>query len=1152
MSAAAIPELTLKKQRAAADPQRSIWVSAHAGSGKTYVLAQRVLRLLLSGAPPSQILCLTYTKAAAANMSKRIFDHLAEWVMLEDDALSRKIEATGAPSPDSAKLDFARRLFARAVETPGGLKIQTIHAFCEKLLHLFPLEANASAGFRVLDDMGKAELMALSRRAAIEEVKRDGGELRAALEEIARETTAKGFDDLCDELLHNREALRECDDPEEYAANLRAALGLSEGETLAAVEKEMILGGEPPEAWPELIRLLRQSDKKTEQELASFLHEASLLAPQPECVDVYIRAFYTKSGDPRGVCEKSRFLTRDFARAHPGLLSRMEDERDRLGPLIEKRKAAAVVQRSLALARLGHAILDAYTSVKRRRNLLDYDDLIDRARGLLHRSSPSWVLYKLDAQIDHILLDEAQDTSAAQWDILTAITDEFSSGMGARNLDRSFFVVGDEKQSIFSFQGAAPEKFQEMRRDVERRFVAAGRGFAQISLHQSFRSAQGILEAVDRVFAHPENGVGLGLSATETMIHQSIKSDVPSLVEIWSPIVKESVAEPEDWRLPVDTIGLDDPSERMAQKVAGKIANLLKIDSGECVIDRAGPRPVEAGDILILVRKRGPFFDAMIRALKARGVAVAGADRLDIARHIAVNDLVALGRAVLLPQDDLMLATVLKTPLIGFDDDDLIALAPGRKGSLYDALAHAPEERYRAATETFAQWCRDAEALPPFEFYSKLLGAGGGRRRLVARLGIEANDALDEFLRLAMSFERETSPSLTAFLALVESLDLSVKRDMEAAGSAVRVMTVHAAKGLEAKIVFLPDCCGAPFGKHDPKLFRPGDRENGPLAWSRGKEHDPAALTRSRDDHRQEQLREYQRLLYVALTRAEERLYIGGFYGKKEPPAECWYLTVRNALAESAVEYPDPLEPGASLLRLGDVPLRSNLAPPPPPESDQAPPAFATTPAPFEPPQRPPLRPSSALAGADVIAPQDSLAPDRRAAEHVRLGVMTHALLQYLPETSPEKRWAAAESFLNLRARDLNDEQRAKIIADVMKVIAHPALFPLFGENALAEVDVVATLEDGLSVVGRIDRFVETTDDVRIVDFKTGLPHEKPAPEHLRQLALYRAAVAPMYPDKSVRCFLIFTRTAAIVEADAAELDSALALARKGYSSFSA
>lgn len=1150
MSAFPIPELTLKKQRDAADPERSVWVSAHAGSGKTYVLAQRVLRLLLSGAPPSQILCLTYTRAAAANMSKRIFDHLAEWVMLEDADLTKRIEATGAPTPDPAKLDFARRLFARVVETPGGLKIQTIHAFCEKLLHLFPFEANVPAGFRVLDEMAQTELMELSRRAVIEQAIRDGGDVHTALQEIAREISTHSFDKLCQELLFNRDALSQCDDLDDYAADLRVALGLHDDETLASVEREMIFGGEPPEQWPELERLLR-SGTANDKKLADHLAAASLSAPHPDCLTSYLATFFTEKGAPRGVGDKA-IITKGLAKTHASLLSRMEAERDRLGPLIEKRKAAATVQRSLALARLGHAILDAYMCAKRRRNLLDYDDLIARARNLLHRSSPSWVLYKLDAQIDHILLDEAQDTSAAQWDILAAIADEFAAGAGARAASRSFFAVGDEKQSIFSFQGAAPEKFQEMRREFERRFNAAGRGFAQISLHQSFRSAKGILEAVDQVFAHADNGAGLGLSVTETMTHESIKTHLPALVEIWPLIGKEENVKTEDWRLPVDTVGRDDPSERMAQRVAGKIAALLKPESGEHVMDKHGPRAIRAGDILVLVRKRGPFFEAIIRALKARGVPVAGADRLDVAKHIAVNDLVAIGRAALLPQDDLTLATVLKTPLLGFDDDDLIALAPGRRGALHDALATAKEERYRKAAATLAQWREDATTSPPFEFYSRLLGPGGGRRRLVARLGVEANDALDEFLRLALSFERETSPSLTAFLAMVESLDLSIKRDMEAAGDAVRVMTVHAAKGLEAKIVFLPDTCVAPNGRHDPKLFRLGDRRPGLLAWTRGKDHDPTALTQARAARHQDELKEYQRLLYVALTRAEERLYISGFHGKNQPTAESWYLSVRGALAQRGVEHPDPLEPGGAVLRLGDIPLRHDLSATTPAEIDQAPPAFATTPAPVERPPRPPLRPSSALAGADAQPSRAASRPNRAEAERVRLGVVTHALLQYLPATAPAQRRAAAESFLKLRAADLDDARRADIIDAVLNVIAHPELAPLFGESALAEVDVVATLADGLAVAGRIDRFVETAEDVRIVDFKTGRPQEKPAPEYLRQLALYRAAVAPMYPGKKLRCFLIFTNTASIVEAGDADLDGALDLARRDYLSFSA
>ncbi|MGD9658252.1 MAG: UvrD-helicase domain-containing protein, partial [Methylocystis sp.] len=757
MSERPVGGLTIRRQRTASDPFASAWVSAHAGSGKTHVLAQRVLRLLLAGARPSQILCLTYTKAAAANMGSRVFDRLARWATLDDSSLAKDIAEMGATIGSRGDLDFARQLFARAVETPGGLKIQTIHAFCEKLLHIFPLEANVPASFRVVDDLERAELMNAARRRALDAATRDGGPLRKALECVARQASAAAFDALCEELLRHRQKIARMREQDDYEARVFAALGLRPDETLARIDAAIIDDGEPPAAWPALAKLLR-GGSTNDGKLASSLEAAFTLAPHPDCIDDYLSAFFTKEGDPRGV-GKAKIVTGPLAKREPQLLARMEAERDRLILLVEKRKAAAVAERSLALHALGDAILSEYEHAKRRRGLLDYDDLIEGVRRLLHRSSPSWVLYKLDAQIDHILLDEAQDTSSAQWDILAAIADEFCAGAGAREgrrgPPRSFFAVGDEKQSIFSFQGAAPERFEAMRREFRARFERAERRFEAVTLTQSFRSAPGVLQAVDDVFAIEANRLGLSFDLQEPAPrHEAWKSDVAALIEIWEPTGPEKAPDPSDWRLPLDYADAGDPNEKLAQKLARKVKALLAPENGECVEDRGALRSIEAGDILILVRKRGPLFEAIIRGLKSEHIAVAGADRLNLADHIAVHDLIALGRAALLPQDDLTLASVLKSPFFCFDDDDLIALAPGRRASLIEALVESDDPLSRAAAERLQRLRRVAERAP-FDFYCHVLGPDGGRAQLVARLGGVAVDAIDEFLKLAASVERE-------------------------------------------------------------------------------------------------------------------------------------------------------------------------------------------------------------------------------------------------------------------------------------------------------------------------------------------------------------------------------------------------------------
>jgi len=1138
-----IPLQTRQAQLKASDPQISAWVSAHAGSGKTHVLSQRVLRLLLDRTPPSRILCLTYTKAAAANMAARVFDHLARWALMDDDALESAVREMTGERLGQHDHNFARKLFARAVETPGGLKIQTIHAFCERTLHLFPFEANMPASFGVLDDIERAELLERARRDVLARAARGDDPLHEALTEVTRHASSASFKGLVTELLVFREALNGLDDEATYARDLRRRLGLDAGETLATVEAEMIGGGIASSGWPALAKRLRNGGAR-DNGLADQLDHAASLAPLSSCIDEYLLVFFTQKGEPRG--GKGTIVTKELCRQDPSLLALLEAERARLAPLVDKRRTASAFSRSLALARLGREVVADYERKKNLHALFDFDDLIERMRALLRRSSPSWVLYKLDQQIDHVLLDEAQDTSAPQWEILQAIANEFAQGEGRRR--RSFFAVGDEKQSIFSFQGAAPKKFEEMRRAFQRRFEAAGMPFAQVPLHLSFRSAPIILSCVDDVFAQAENRRGLSNDPKEQgPRHEALKSDAPGLVEIWPLVGASKTEEPADWTLPMDYVAPGDPRVIVANNVARKIKELLAPENGEWVEGREGPRRIEAGDILILVRRRDAFFEAMIRALKELRIPVAGADRLDLMNHIAVMDLCALGKAALLPQDDLTLATVLKSPLVGLDDDDLIAIAPRRSGALIDVLATSESEKHRDAAQKIEAWSARALRLSPFDFFAHALGPDRGREKLVARLGLEANDAIDEFLRLALAYEGDEAGALTGFLANVERLDVSIKRDMEAPGESVRVMTAHAAKGLEAKIVFLPDTCGAPSGRHDPKIFALGDADGldeASLAWSPRAAQDPAAVAHAREAEREADREEYRRLLYVALTRAEERLYVAGYRGANGPTDGCWYEMIRAALEPGFGALPDPLEGGTMILRSPGAPQPLALSSAPAPAAAMEIPAFARSPAPFEPPPARPLRPSSALAGADD-ARAVAAAPTKDEGARLLIGRLTHALLQYLPQAPAEQRPEAARRFLQRRAQGLSADQAETIARAAVGIVESAALARLFGPQSMAEIEIAATVttpRGAREIVGRIDRLAITEEEALIADFKTGAPRAALSPQELRQLALYRAALAPLYPEKRVRCVLVWTQDASFVEPD----DAALAEAIRG------
>jgi ATP-dependent helicase/nuclease subunit A len=1141
VAAFSIPAVTLANQHSASKPDQSVWVSANAGAGKTHVLASRVIRLLLQGVAPSKILCLTFTKAAAANMAARVLDTLATWTQLSDDKLSDEIAVIGAQQTAPTELLLAKRLFARAVETPGGLRFQTIHAFCEHLLHMFPFEANVPSRFEVADECVQSELLQRALRDTLTDANSDTGAFGEALRRISDECGQEAFEDLIKDAIHH-DAIAKGYLLQDPAEVLRRFLGLAKNRDVHAIEREIAEGGISPARWnaiADVLDLGTSNDKKWAdrfRQAFSGYQKLSFGGSFDVFLDSYRSIFFTGEGKPR-----NSVLTKGLASSHPEIAEEVLAEQLRLERLCADRLSAATLERTGALVTIATAVSNRYAAEKALRGILDFDDLIGKTLTLLERSDARWVLYKLDSGIDHILIDEAQDTSEAQWKILEKLTSEFSSGEGRGPASRTFFAVGDAKQSIFSFQGAAPKMFDEMRRKFESRFRAAAKPFARVPLADSFRSVPGILATVDKVFAYP--GLKNGLTDDRWMAHQSLKRELPGIVEIWPLVDAAATDAPRDWRLRLDLLDAQDPANIMALRVAQKIQMLI---SREFVHDFEPQRrrPVRPGDILILVRSRGALFEAMICALKQLKIPAAGADRLVLTNHIAVMDLIAAGRAVLTPEDDLRLACVLKSPLIGLDDNDLLRLAPRRSVSLFEALNASVESKHIAAAATFARW-RARAGGGAFAFYARLLGAEGGRRDMEARLGLEACDAIDEFLRLAIAHEDTNTPSLCSFLNGLEGLKYEVKRDMENAADMVRVMTVHAAKGLEAKIVFLPDSCSTPSARHDPKIFLlatgvPGEEA---IAWSPKKDLDCAAVAGARAAMRTAASEEYRRLLYVALTRAEERLYIAGFSNAKPPDSGCWFKMIEAALGSDAGFLDVPafwdsaqtirrfVSEGSSAATIAALPKDEDPAVSPPL------PVWLFRAEPIAKNATQPLTPSRALAAPDGAG---------HPREFLQRGRAMHLLLQYLPAIPPEKRQSAALAFLSARASFIGVGVRKYLAAEALALFALPELAPLFGPGSKAEVFIAGQVRIGESireVAGQVDRICESANEILVADYKTGAPCTlDQTPKHwLTQMALYRAVLAQLWKDKDLRMALICTAGPNVIWLPDAVLDAALA-----------
>jgi ATP-dependent helicase/nuclease subunit A len=1091
----------------AARPSASTWVSANAGSGKTRVLTDRVARLLLGGTDPACILCLTYTKAAAAEMQTRLFRTLGAWAMLDDPELRAALAALGEPAdalpPD--RLARARTLFARALETPGGLRIQTIHAFCEALLRRFPLEAGVAPRFAVLEDR--------QARALREEVLDALAEARPELfDAVAEHLTGEGPDPLLLEILQHRVAFAGPFDP----ARLARALGLRPGITLATLHDAVLAPGaeDTLRALTPVLAASSPADRRIAECLADAL---AATAPEArlECLEA---ALLTMAGVRRS-CP-----TKPVRTAHPGLVARLDDLAGRVEAARPQRLALAALGRSSALDAFARAWLDAFAARKRALGLLDFDDMIDLARALLaDTATAAWVLWRLDGGLDHVLVDEAQDTSPAQWRVIEAISAEFFAGAGARDLARTMFVVGDEKQSIYSFQGADPAFFGDMRAYYERLIGELGDALQRCDLLYSFRSAEPILHLVDAVFTGP---AGSGLASQR---HLAIDPAAPGRVELW-PFLPKPDKEPDGpWYEPVDAPPPGDPVGELARRIAGRIAGWL--DSRQALPGHEDGRAIRAGDIMILVQRRGPVFHAVIRALKQAKVPVAGADLLRIGGELAVKDLLACLRVAATPRDDLSLAALLRSPLGGLSEEELFDLAHPRAGTLWSALradARWPEPRALVA-DLLAQ----ADFLRPFELLQRILIRHGGRGKLGARLGSEAEDGIDALLDQALAYEQVEAPGLTGFLAWIDRDEVAVKRRVEEGADQVRVMTVHGAKGLEAPVVILPDTSARQEGRNPPQILR---LDGGEPAWKMNADRSPPALTAAEGRRRALQRAENMRLLYVALTRARTWLIVCGA-GTEPRNGESWHGLVREAMAGLGATA-EPGEDGDTLV-LSHAWTVAPAAAPAVPAAPLALPGWAERRA-GQPPAAPPPRSPSGLGGAHVLPGEEATALDEAAAK--ARGEALHRLLERL-HGHPEADWP------ELAARLLAGEGPGDLLAEAAAVLRAPELAHVFGPGSLAEVDITAALSElgGTRILGRIDRLVVGPGSVLAVDFKSNraVPDDPAAvPEAiLRQMGAYAAALRSVWPGCRVETAILWTRTPRLMPLPGALVAAALARA---------
>lgn len=1159
-----IPADTLAEQARASDPSSSAWVSANAGSGKTHVLAQRVIRLLLDDVEPSKILCLTYTKAAAANMANRVFRDLGRWTTLDEATLRDEIARIDGRPPPGARLRRARQLFARALETPGGLKIQTIHAFCEAVLHQFPLEANIAGHFEMLDGQMEQALVAEARRDMLTGIAaRQDEALAGAFERVLAIAGEAGLDRLLGEIVAKRERLRAfLDQINGDMGVLFEEFGFDRGATTSDLAAAVWpLPGFPPDYFAAFANAAVKHDAKTV--VNNILPHATLAfeARDPSLRFEHLRKGFLKAdGDPYGPATFKKALLADL----PDLPERYGAASAALVAAADRIALHGMIEATAAALTVADVLIGRYERLKAARGFLDFNDLISRTVRLLARTDVGpWVQYKLDRGIDHVLVDEAQDTSPDQWQVVRRLAEEFFAGLGARdNVARTVFAVGDEKQSIYSFQGADPESFSLSGAAFAERVRGSGGRFERVRLQRSFRSTTDVLGAVDLVFAADTARKGLTQDA-EPIEHPTIRELQPGHVEVWPLVEPQQVEEPDDWTQAIDHASA--PAVQLAEHIATTIRDWIR--NGECLegklVDGA-PRRMTAGDVLVLVRKRDRFVHALSRALKNREVNVAGADRLSLSGHIAVKDLIALGRVALQPHDDLSLAALLRSPVFGLSEEQLFELAWNR----HDApLARVLRQRAQSdlllapVVESLERWANEAAFKPVFEFYATLLARDGIRSKMVARLGPSAGEILDEFLSFALAVERTGLPGLESFLASLESAGPDIKREMDQTRDEVRIMTVHAAKGLEAPVVFLVDGAGRPsLDAHLPRLIpieakNGGWRGNGYL-WRGGSDLANSVSTAQNRILSGKAEDEYRRLLYVGMTRAEDRLIVCGYRGRQNPVPGIWHDLVTTALSASphSRTVPHPVT-GADVLRFRRSPeALAQAAPPASVPSAAAGPVFALL-APLPGHDAPSRSLSPSAAAALLDPPEESVAPARspvldpqeEPSFAIARGLAIHRLLQMLPAMPESDRESAARRYLDNAEGRWTPADRDHAWTSVQNVLSDPLFAPVFAAGSRAEVAVTGTLVlAGRDVVvsGTIDRLSVSAGRVLIVDYKTNRPPpddlSKVPEAYVVQLSLYRALLARIYPDREIAAALLFTEAPRLIELPAQLMDTAL------------
>lgn len=1101
--------LATKQQMSAANPDMSVWVEASAGTGKTKVLSDRVLRLLLDKVNPQKILCLTYTKAAAVEMNERIAKRLSLWAVEDEESLCNELKKLLGSYPSEELLNFSRTLFATLLDTPGGMKIQTIHSFCQDILKRFPLEAGISPYFEVLDDRSAKEILQ-EIKADLLKLTDDSQDknLCDAIKYLTQNVSEYKFPEIMNLITANRSKIANLlkqynGDIAGISNVLGQKLGIEPSMSQHSIKQDFFdkTNKSAVKAAVDLFAKGGAEDQKRSKAFALVLGNDFNVNDY----DTYKAIFLTAEGTIR-----SRLATKNIINQAPNILDFMTTEAERLLFYENLLTALKVFHSTISALYVAKHIIDSYDVYKEIYAMLDYEDLISITKNLLNNSAVAdWVLFKLDGGIDHILIDEAQDTSPDQWAIIRSLTQEFSSGIGQHDeeLNRTVFVVGDRKQSIYSFQGADPKEFDKMYHYFSSRI----QNFSKVHLDVSFRSTSAIMDCVNTLFETECAKQGV-VPQGEHINHRPYRLGDGGKVEIW-PLIKSNDEKDKsdyNWILPIVREQKISLSNVLAKQIAQNIKKM--VESKDILVSKN--RPVQYGDFMFLVQQRNSFVEEFVRACKDIGVKVAGVDKLKLLEQIAVQDLISLGKFLLLTSDDLSLAEVLKSPIFGLDDRDLFKLCYKRDGTLFNQILKNPD--YSDLAEVLKSLLNMSGFLRPFELFNHILATMGARKSFISRLGIEVDDVLDEFLNLTIVFEQNHTPTLEAFIAWIVQDEVVIKKEMEQGeNDTVKIMTVHGSKGLQSPIVILADSAKT---KNITKKSE--------FLWDEGLMYFPTSsacydkvCNNIKDKDISASFEEYHRLLYVALTRAEDRLYIAGFTKDADAEKNSWYRLLKDNIT-SNVTLPEGDErivytiPQENICSVEAKPFIS--------EKDDIDYTHLLKPAPIESPLAKPYAPSRDDSDEQDIG-ASPLADNGR---FYKRGTVIHKLLEYISSVDIESREKVSLQFLEQHLPEFSDNERNKIACEVLKLCkTYPEIF---SEQSMPEVPIIGEV-GGIIISAKVDRLIINQNSVIIVDYKTNRPAAQSLEEvpdlYIKQLHCYKQLLQKIYPTKDIETYILWTNT---------------------------